>query len=534
MSPRAESLLRGFKNRERHADRVDHANLVAGPRSGGKEDRKDLALQSVYGRQRRRGAQWSYSALALASLLAACNFAPPYSPPPVATPTDFKESADWKIAQPQDATARGPWWQIFGDETLDRLEDQVTQANQDLKVAIARYDEARADSRSAQADYYPTIDASGSASRTGLSRATANPLPNPTYKNYSLGLDASYEIDVWGRVRNQAKAGEDRAQASAGDLATVALSLHAELANDYFILRGYDLEQDVLDKTVENYRKALDLTQARFKIGYAAQRDVSAAQAQYQGALTQAEEIRLKRANLEHAIAILTGQPPAGFSLSASKLDATPPDVAPVLPATLLERRPDIAAAERRVEAANADIGVAKAAYYPAFNLNALFGVQAASPSRFFTAPAEAWSLGPAAALNLFDGGKRRALNEHARGAYDEAAATYRQTVLNAYGEVEDSLASLHHLASEVKTQEAAVAAASDATRQATNLYTGGLNNFYDVITAQNIELSDRLALIDIQTRRMTADVGLIKALGGGWDRKEGLGSEVSATTAAQ
>jgi multidrug efflux system outer membrane protein len=351
----------------------------------------------------------------------------------------------------------------------------------------------------------------------------ANPLPNRAYGGGSLGLDFSYEIDVWGRVRNQAKAGADRAQASAGDLATVALSLHAELATDYFILRGDDDEQDVLDRTVENYRKALELTQARFRIGYAAKADVSAAEAQFEGARTQSTEIRLKRANLEHAIAILTGQPPAGFTLAAKKLDATPPEVGPVLPAALLERRPDVAAAERRVAAANADIGVAKAAYYPAFNLNALFGVQAAMPNRIFTAPAEAWSLGPSAVLNIFDGGKRNALNDRARASYDEAAAQYRQTVLNAYGDVEDNLASLHLLAQEIVTQQAAVAAAAESTSQATQLYSGGLDNYYSVILAQNIELGARLAQIDIETRRMTADVGLMKALGGGWERDDGL-----------
>jgi multidrug efflux system outer membrane protein len=326
----------------------------------------------------------------VACLLSACDFAPTYVPPPVATPTDFKESADWTPATPRDSAPRGPWWQIFQDPALDRLEDQVTAANQNLKIAVAQYDEARADASTAQADYYPTLDAGGSASRQGLSREAANPLPNRSFKNYSLGLDFDYEIDVWGRVRNQAKAGADREQASAGDLATVDLSLHAELASDYFILRGDDAEQDVLDRTVENYRKALELTQARFNIGYAAKPDVSAAEAQFESATTQATEIRLKRTNLEHAIAILTGQPPAGFALPANKLDATPPDIAPVLPAALLERRPDIAAAERRVAAANADIGVAKAAYYPAFNLNALLGVEAAMPNHLFTAPAEA------------------------------------------------------------------------------------------------------------------------------------------------
>lgn len=455
----------------------------------------------------------------LACLLAACNFAPKYAPPTTEAPSAFKEFPDWHIANPQDTIQRGSWWRVFNDPTLDSLEDRVTSANQNLKIAIAQYDEARADAKNAQADYYPTLDADGSAARTGLSDQVANPLHNRSYKNYSLGLDLSYEIDVWGRVRNQARAGMDRAQASAADLATIDLSLHAELATDYFILRGYDAQQETLDRTVANYHKALELTQARFKVGYAARRDVSAADAQYQTAATQATEVRLKRANLEHAIAVLTGQPPANFALAPEQFTATPVAVAPVLPVELLQRRPDVAAAERRAEAANADIGVAKAAYFPAFNLNAFFGVEAAVPSRLFSAPAEAWTVGPSMALNLFDGGRRRALNARARAAYEESASQYRQTVLDAYREVEDSLASLRLLSQEAITQDAAVTAATDASSQATNLYSGGLDNYYNVIVAQNTELSARLSEIDIRTRRMTANVSLIKALGGGWDK---------------
>ena len=463
-------------------------------------------------------------ALLSALLLAACDLAPDYAPPTAEIPAGYKEDTrDWTAADPKDEQARGDWWQAFHDTTLDGLEDKVTSANQDLKVAVARFDEARADAKTAQADYYPSLDASGSATREHVSKVAQNPLPRSTGNNLSLGLDFSWEIDVWGRVRNQAKAGADQAEASAGDLAAVSLSLHAELATDYFILRGYDAQQDVLDRTVADYRKALELTQARFKIGYAARPDVSAAEAQYQGAATQATETRLKRTNLEHAIAILTGAVPAEFGLAVQLLEATPPPIAPVLPAALLERRPDIAAAERRTAAANAEIGVARAAYYPTFDLNALLGVQSATPAKLFTAPAQAWSFGPSALVNLFDGGKRDALNDKARASYDEAVAQYRQTVLNAFGEVEDNLAALRLLAQEHETQQAAVTAAADSTHQAASLYGGGLETFYDVITAENIELSDRLSEVDIRTRRMTASVLLIKALGGGWDRGEGL-----------
>jgi NodT family efflux transporter outer membrane factor (OMF) lipoprotein len=420
---------------------------------------------------------------------------------------------------------------MFHDPALNALEDQVTEANQDLQLAVALFDEARADARSARADYYPNVDAGSSATRNRLSTSIGNPLPRRTFNQFGLDLDLGYEVDVWGRVRNQAKAGRLRAQASAGDLATVGLSVHAELAADYFMLRGFDSQQDILDRTVQDYQKSLELTSARFKVGYARKSDVSAAEAQLESAHTQATDVRLKRANLEHAIAILTGVPPANLSLPVDLLDVTPPPIEPVLPAVLLERRPDVAAAERRAAAANADIGVARAAYFPTFNLNAVFGVQAARTGDLLAAPAEFWSFGPAALLNVFDGGRRRALNAKARALHSEAVASYRQTVLNAYGEIEDNLASLKHLADEAQTQQAAVAAAAESTRHASNLYTGGLQSYFDVVQAQNIELAARLSDADIRTRRMTASVLLIKALGGGWQRDE-LDADAPPTSA--
>ncbi|ACI51215.1 RND efflux system, outer membrane lipoprotein, NodT family [Gluconacetobacter diazotrophicus PA1 5] len=460
---------------------------------------------------------WRVLMLLAAMVPAACDLAPRYAPPVAPVPASFKERDGWALAVPGDDVPKGPWWRIFHDPVLDALEDRVTIANQDLRVAVAQYDEARADARTAQAGYYPTLDFTGSASRSGLSRETANVFNKSTFNSYSLGLDLQYEVDVWGRVRNTAKAGRARAQASAGDLATVDLSLHAELATDYFTLRGYDAMQAVLDQTVGNYRHALALTQAQFDVGYAAQPDVSAATAQLDGLLTQAADNRLRRAMLEHAIAILTGQPPATFAVAARSLDSAPPPIAPGLPVALLQRRPDIAAAERRVAAANADIGVARAAYFPAFNINAMMGVQAAMPNHLLVAPAQAWSFGPEALLNVFDGGRRAALNAHARAVYDEEVARYRQTVLDACRDVEDSLVSLRRLAEESATQQQAVIAAQDATHRAGELNTGGLASYYNVILARNIELSDRLSEVDIRVRRMTASVALIKALGGGW-----------------
>ncbi len=455
-----------------------------------------------------------------AFLVPACNFAPHYDVPVAPTPVVFKEAGDWVVAAPLEELPRENWWEIFHDPELDGLEERVTATNQNLKVAVAQFDQARADAKATHADYYPTLNANGSAARIGLSRRVANSLPNTSYSNYGFGLDLQYELDVWGRVRNEVSAANATLAASAGDLATVSLSLHAELAADYFILRGYDAEKEILDRTVQDYQTALDLTRAQVKVGYAARPAVSAAEAQLESARTRATETLLKRTNLEHAIAIQIGQPPEGFSLPVRPLDATPPEITPDLPAVLLERRPDVAAAERRAAAANAEIGVARAVYFPAINLNSLFGVDAALPRNVFTAPAEAWSAGPTALLSIFDGGRRDALNGRSRASYDEAIARYRQTVLNAYEEVEDSLASLRLLAREALTQDAAVIAATDSTAQAAHLYSGGLDTYYDVILAQNIELSARLSAADIRIQRMSADVLLIKALGGGWQRE--------------
>ncbi|HVJ55790.1 MAG TPA: efflux transporter outer membrane subunit [Aliidongia sp.] len=456
-------------------------------------------------------------------VLSACDLAPEYHPPLVATPVDFKETAEWKRATPNDAVPRGPWWSIFQDSELDALEDRVTAANQNLKVAVAQFQEARAQAKEARAALFPTINATGAASRNQTSRETAFVRPNPLFNDFEPALDLTYEIDVWGRVRNSALAGKNRAQASAGDLASVDLSLHAELAADYFILRGDDGEQDVLDGTVKDYEKALELTLSRYKGGDAAEADVAEAQTQLETAKTQSADTALRRAQLEHAIAILTGVPPSNFSLEHKRLTATPPKIDAILPGELLERRPDVAAAERRVAAANADIGVARAAYYPVFNLTAMFGVEASLPGHLLNAASTAWSIGPSAVFNIFDGGLRDAQNEEALAAYDEVAADYRQTVLSAYGDVEDNLSALRLLEQENITQSAAVAAARRATFQAERRYAGGLASYFDVVTAQNVELSAALTEEDIRIRRMTAGVFLVKALGGGWQREDGL-----------
>jgi outer membrane protein, multidrug efflux system len=446
-----------------------------------------------------------------------CNLAPRYERPAVDTPPAYKEYTGWTVSNPQDSIPVGSWWRMFGDHDLDGLEDRVEVSNQNLQAALARFDAAKAQARLAQAGYFPSVDATTSVAPSGLSREVANPLPNRTYTGYALGLDLQYEIDVWNRVRNQVKADQDRALAAAGDLAALNLSLHAELATDYFILRADDAQQAILDRTVRDYAKALELTRARFSVGYAAESEVAAADAQYQLAQSQAADISLQRSQLEHAVAILVGEPPARFTLAVVPLSAVPPAIVPSLPGTLLERRPDVSAAERRVAAANAEIGVARAAYYPDFNLNVLGGLEAAEPNRLFTAAATAWSVGPGGLLNVFDGGKRRALNGRARAAYAEAVAQYRQTVLEAYREVEDGLASDRQLARESSSQEAGVVAARRATTHASQLFTGGLSSYYDVVTAENIQLAAELTAARIQGQRMVTSISLVRSLGGGW-----------------
>jgi NodT family efflux transporter outer membrane factor (OMF) lipoprotein len=455
--------------------------------------------------------------------LTACSLAPDYAPPAIETPASFKETQGWVQAQPADETPRGLWWTMFGDPRLNALEDEVTQANQNLKVALAQYEEARNAAEAARADYYPTVTGNVGATRQQSSSTVANTASTKIYNDYILGAGFSYEIDVWGRVRNEVAARESLAAASKADLASVELSLHAELAADYFALRGDDAMQDVLDKTVAVYQKALKLTQDRFKGAISPEIDVDQAETQLENAKTQASDIRLQRAQLEHAIAVLTGKAPAGFKLEPVPLGTeAPPPLDPGLPSVLLERRPDIAAAERRTSAANSEIGVARAAYFPDFSLTGMLGLETATPGSWIEAPSRFWSLGPSAVLTLFDAGRISSLTDEARAAYDEAAANYRQTVLTAYQQVEDNLAALHHLGDENQSQQAATAAAERSLAQENNLYIGGAVTYLDVSVAENAALQAELAEITIHMRRLAAAIQLVKALGGGWQAPAG------------
>jgi NodT family efflux transporter outer membrane factor (OMF) lipoprotein len=455
--------------------------------------------------------------------LSACSFAPPYKTPESAPPTPvYKEAGDWKSAEPADSQARGAWWAIFQDPNLDVLETQVADANQDLKAAYARLLQARAATRIARADLFPTLTIGSSAtrSRSSVNSPTFPKGAEPVGNNFDLEADLSYEIDVWGRVRNAVASARASQQASAADLATLNLSVHAELADDYFSLRSQDTQQQLLDKTVEDYTKALELTQNLYNGGAAALTDVAQAQAQLETARTQAADIRLQRAQTEHAIAVLLGKNPAAFYMDASPMpvSAAPPPIDPGLPSTLLERRPDVAAAERRTASANAQIGVARAAYFPVFSLAAAAGFDSTSASNWLSAPSRLWSVGPASGiLTVFDAGRHRAQSAQAKAVYDEQVADYRNTVLSAYREVEDNLAALRQLQQESVSEAAAVTATATALEQAQYRYKAGLVTYLEVATAENTALQAQLANVSIQLRRLSASVLLVKALGGGW-----------------
>ncbi|HLZ96312.1 MAG TPA: efflux transporter outer membrane subunit [Steroidobacteraceae bacterium] len=461
--------------------------------------------------------------LLLIGALTGCSFAPAYQIPDSAPAASaYKESGDWKPAQPLDSQNRGAWWTLFQDPQLDALEAKVGGANQDLKAAFARLQQARAATRIARADLFPALNAQSSAtrSRTSVNSPTYVPGRNPHYNNFDLDADLSYELDVWGRVRNAVRSAKASQQASAADLAALDLSIHAELAADYFALRAEDAEQVLLDKTVQDYALSLQLTENLYKGGGAASADVAQAQAQLETARTQAEDIRLQRAQSEHAIAVLLGESPSAFHAEPNPLppELTPPPLDPGLPSSLLERRPDVAAAERRVAAANAQIGVARAAYFPVFSLAATAGYDSSRSSNWLSAPSRTWALGPAAGvLTLFDAGRHRAQTAQAKAVYDEQAAGYRGTVLTAYQEVEDNLAALRQLQQESVSQAAAVAATAKALQQAQYRYKAGLVTYLEVATNENTSLQAQLSSVSIQVRRMNASILLVKALGGGW-----------------
>jgi NodT family efflux transporter outer membrane factor (OMF) lipoprotein len=465
-----------------------------------------------------------YCILGIAGALAACSLAPHYQRPDTAAPpAEYQEVHGWKLAAPSDTEARGPWWTIFQDTTLDALESQVTDANQDLKAAYARLQEARAQTRIARAGQFPSATADASVNRTqaSVNSPTYDSREPAEYSDLIAGVALSYEIDLFGRVRNTIADVRATEQATAGDLAALDLNLRADLADDYFALRGLDAQQELLDHTVADYQRALRITEALYHGGMAAIADVLQARAQLESARTEAEDSRLRRAQFEHAIATLVGQQASNFKLPLRPLppSSEPPPIDLGLPSQLLERRPDVAAAERRVAGANARIGVTRAAFFPVFSLAVAAGTESFSLANWMLAPSRFWSIGPQGLLTLFDGGLRRAQSAGAVAAYDEQVANYRATVLTAFQEVEDNLAALRQLERENSSQAAAVAATTGALDQANYRYQSGLVTYLEVVSTENAALAARITAIDIDARRITASVLLIRALGGDWNR---------------
>jgi NodT family efflux transporter outer membrane factor (OMF) lipoprotein len=460
--------------------------------------------------------------VAIAALqLTGCVVGPKYHQPAVQAPPAYKEVGDWKPAEPNDQNLGGNWWTVFQDPQLDALELQVNVSNQNLKAAEAQFQQARAALRYNRADYYPTVTAGPSATRTRVSAnaPTSSLLRGATSNDFVFPFDVSYQADVWGRVRKTVESYREQAQASAADLATVNLSMHADLAVDYFQARSLDAEEQLLNTTVTQYEQALELNESRFQGGIASEVEVEQAKTILQTTRAQAIDVGVARAQFEHAVAILIGKPPAEFSLPPLPLTAPPPHIPVGVPSVLLERRPDIAAAERLVASANAQIGVAKSAYYPTISLGASGGFESSSITTLLNGPSGLWSFGLSAVGTVFDVGRRRAFTDQARAAYDSQVADYRQTVLNGFQQVEDNLAAVRILENEAKVQDQAVVAAQRSLDLSITRYKGGVTSYLEVITAQNAALTDEVTAVNILGRRMANTVLLIQALGGGWDR---------------
>lgn len=483
----------------------------------------------------------------LAALLGAlmfftgCNLGHRYQRASVETPPAYKEIQGWKTAQPQDATLRGKWWEIFNDPQLNALEEKVNISNQNIAAAAASFLAARALVKEARSQLFPSVttnpsitvqrpsstlssgttggssnSGSGTGSGTGSTSAATG-----TFADYTLPFDATWQPDLFGRIRNTVRSAAYGAQASAADLENTRLTVQADVAADYFQLRGQDALKQLLDSTVVAFQQSLDLTKALYETGIDS--DEAVAQAETQLEATQAQDVALgvQRAQFEHAIAMLTGQPASTFSIPIEPLNARPPAIPVGVPSQLLERRPDIATAERLVAQANAQIGVARAAYFPTVTLSAAAGLESTSFTDWFTWPSRFFSIGPAAAETLFDAGLRRATVEQFRAQYDETVANYRQSVLTAFQQVEDNLASLRVLSEEIQYQDTAVKSAQRSLVLAQDRYKLGIDPYLNVITAQTSLLSNQEAAVTLRIQQMTASTGLIAALGGGWDASQ-------------
>lgn len=459
--------------------------------------------------------------------LAGCAVGPDYRRPPLDVPARFKEAPGWKLAEPADLVARGKWWERYGDAQLDALVDEVEVSNQNVAAAQAQYRRALAALGAAQAGSYPTLSGSFAASRgqgasgtAAASSGNASLAATPPRNTDRLALSASWEADVWGRIGRNVESGEATAQASAADLQAALLSAQATVVQSYIQLRVNDAQRRLLDETVQAYERSLQITRNRYAAGVAGRIDVAQAETQLNSTQAQALDLGVQRAQLEHAIALLLGKAPADFALPPSAgLPGLPdlPEIPAGLPAALLERRPDVAAAERRAAAANAQIGVAQAAFFPALTFSATGGYQNSSLSQLLTLPYRFWSVGPALALTLFDGGARSAQKEQAIASYDQSVASYRQVVLTAFQDVEDNLAALRILADEALVQRQAARFAAESLRLTSNQYQSGTVSYLNVAIAQAAALAAERSTLEISGRRLLASAALLKALGGDW-----------------
>ena len=462
-------------------------------------------------------------------LLSGCDFAPTYKKPAVETPGGYKEMTPeqlkdtdgWKTAEPRDDVLRGNWWEMFHDPELNALEAQVAVSNQTVAAALANFLAARAVVKQSRSQYFPTVTASPSVTRSrqsgGLAPSSASST-STTSTEYMLPFDASWELDFWGRIRNSVKASSLEARATFADLENVRLTMEAEVAVDYFQIRVLDAQKQLLDTTVLAYRESLKLTQAQFDAGMASDQDVAEAESQLNITRAQATDLGIQRALFEHAIATLIGKPASAFSLGTNAVVAKPIAIPFGVPSQLLERRPDVAAAERRVAEANAQIGVARAAYFPTITLTGSVGLQGSSLGTLASGPGLAWAVGATLAQTLFDGGRRRAVTEQAKAVYQGTVANYRQTVLTAFQEVEDNLSTLRILSLELQQQNAAVQSSQRYLTLAKERCKSGIDIYLNVIAAQTALLNSQRTALNLTMQQSTASVQLIKALGGGWD----------------
>jgi NodT family efflux transporter outer membrane factor (OMF) lipoprotein len=467
-----------------------------------------------------------FACAAALALLGGCLVGPNYVRPPAAAPAAYKEAANWKPAEPRDGVNRGKWWEIFGDPKLNALIEQVDVSNQTVRAAEARLRQADALVEQSRAGLWPTLGVGASATRSrspnvaGSSSNTSAPV-----NIYNLPLTATWAIDLWGSVRRTIEGNVASAQASAANVAGARLLAQSQVAINYFQLRVLDSRRQLLDTTVAAYQKSVDLARNRYNAGVAARVEVVQAETQLRSTQAQAIDVGVQRAQTEHAIAILIGKPPAELSIAAEQLAIAIPDIPAGVPSQLLERRPDIASAERQMAAANAQIGVATAAYFPTLTLSASAGFRSNVPSDWFTVPHRFWSVGPALAETLFDAGARRAVTKQAQAAYDANIATYQQSVLGAFKEVEDNLAALRILAEEAREQAEAVKAARQSTELTLNQYKAGTVNYLNVVIVQAAQLNNEANAVNVQGQRLAAAVALVQALGGGWNAAEIAGA---------